>query len=454
MRTRRVPSAPWRVRGAYVRRCLYKMAHFKRSHVAIPTATFAMVLGLGLAGVPMNAYGVTSAELQQQLDAASEQLNKLYSQAEQAGYDLHSVQSDLEATKESIVQTEAEIEEEQAQLVELQKELGVLATNQYKGGSLNLFSLLFNADSFDSLVSSMRYADKAAEHQQGVISQSKELQQSLAEKKASLEADRDKQEKLVAEQKVKADAASAAASDAQAYYNQLSDEVKAKIREEQEAAREKARQEAEEARKKAELEAQQQAQQGGSNSSGGGSSQSGSGGSSQGGNTGGGSTGGSTGSGSGSTGGGSTGGGSTGGGSTGSGSTGGGSHTTSSAARTMVNRAWGIIGSGYSYSGYKWTGDPNTSWFTCSGVIDYALGLGTNSNSPESLYAAVGSNLTTDRSKLAYGDLVFFRHAGRTPGHVGIYIGNDQMIDSIPGSGVGTRDLDYIGGFIGGGPIV
>ena len=120
----------------------------------------------------------------------------------------------------------------------------------------------------------------------------------------------------------------------------------------------------------------------------------------------------------------------------------------------MVNRAWGIIGSGYSYSGYKWTGDPNTSWFTCSGVIDYALGLGTNSNSPESLYAAVGSNLTTDRSKLAYGDLVFFRHAGRTPGHVGIYIGNDQMIDSIPGAGVGTRDLDYIGGFIGGGPIV
>lgn len=398
-----------------------------------------MVLGLGLAGVPMNAYGVTSAELQQQLDAASEQLNKLYSQAEQAGYDLHSVQSDLEATKESIVQTEAEIEEEQAQLAELQKELGVLATNQYKGGSLNLFSLLFNADSFDSLVSSMRYADKAAEHQQGVISQSKELQQSLAEKKASLEADRDKQEKLVAEQKVKADAASAAASDAQAYYNQLSDEVKAKIREEQEAAREKARQEAEEARKKAELEAQQQAQQGGSNSSGGGSSQSGSGGSSQGGNTGGGSTGGSTGSGS---------------GSTGSGSTSSGSHTTSSAARTMVNRAWGIIGSGYSYSGYKWTGDPNTSWFTCSGVIDYALGLGTNSNSPESLYAAVGSNLTTDRSKLAYGDLVFFRHAGRTPGHVGIYIGNDQMIDSIPGAGVGTRDLDYIGGFIGGGPIV
>lgn len=432
------------------------MAHFKRSHVAIPTATFALVLGLGLAGVPMNAYGVTSAELQQQLDAASEQLNRLYSQAEQAGYDLQSVQSALQATEDSIVQTEAEIKEEQAQLALLQKELGILATNQYKGGSLSLFNLLFNADSFDSLVSSMRYADKAAEHQQGVIAQSKELQESLAAKKASLEADKVKQEKLVSDQKVKANAAAAAASDAQAYYNQLSDEVKAKIKEEQEAAREKARQEAEEARKKAELEAQQQAQQrpqqGGSNGSGGSTSQ---GGGTTGGSGSTGSGGGSTGSGGGTTGGGSTGsGGGNQGGGSGGGTTGGGNHTTSGAAQTMVNRAWGIIGSGYSYSGYRWTGDPNSSWFTCSGVIDYALGLGSNSNSPESLYYSVGSRLTTDRSKLAYGDLVFFRHAGRRPGHVGIYIGNGQMIDSIPGAGVGVRTLDFIGGFMGGGPIV
>ncbi len=404
--------------------------HFKRTHAAITTA--ALAITLGLAGTPLYAYGATSAELQQQLDVASEQLNSLYSQAEQAGYDLHTVQADLDKTNESIAQTEAEIAEEQEQLTALQEELGVLASDQYKGSTPSLLSLLLNAESFDSLLSSMRYADKAAEHRQGLISESKALQESLAEKKASLEKDKIAQEELVAEQQVKADAANAAAAEAQAYYDQLSDEVKAKIEEEQAAAREQARLEAERAQQEAEQAQQNQNQNNsGGSTSGGGSS---SGGSSRGGSTSGGS--------------------SSGGSSSGGSSSGGGSHTTSGSAQAMVNRAWGIIGSGYSYTGYRWTGDPSTSYFTCSGVIDYALGLPTNSNSPESLYASVRSRMTTNVSELAYGDLVFFRSGGRAPGHVGIYIGGGQMIDSIPGGGVAVRTLDFIGGFMGGGPIV
>ncbi|MDY2776840.1 MAG: NlpC/P60 family protein [Collinsella sp.] len=415
------------------------MAHLKRSYIAIPTATLAIILGLS--GTPLYAHAATSTELQQELDEVSRQLNDLYAEAEQAGYDLHAVQSDLDKTNESIAQTEAEIEEEQAQLAELQTELGILATDQYKGGSFNLLSLLMNADSFDTLVSSMRYADKTATYQQGVISESKALQESLAEKKASLESDKEKQEKLVEEQQVKADAANAAAASAQRYYDDLSDEMKAKIQEEQAAERERARQEAE----KAKEEAEQGNTSGGGNSGGGGNT-------SGGGNSGGGSTSG----GGGTSGGGTSGGGSgSGGGNSGGGSgSGGGSHGTSSSAQAMVNRAWGIIGSGYSYSGYRWTGDPNTSWFTCSGVVDYALNLPTNSNSPESLYAAVGSRLTTNVNELAYGDLVFFRYGGRAPGHVGIYIGGGKMIDSCPGGGVQVRTLSFIGGFIGGGPIV
>lgn len=120
----------------------------------------------------------------------------------------------------------------------------------------------------------------------------------------------------------------------------------------------------------------------------------------------------------------------------------------------MVNRAYSIIGSGYSYSGYYWSGSTSTSWFTCSGVVDYALGLPSHSNSPESLYRKVGSNLTTNRSNLNYGDLVFFSTSGRWCGHVGIYIGGGMMIDSIPNGGVAIRSLDYIGNFIGGGPIL
>lgn len=85
-------------------------------------------------------------------------------------------------------------------------------------------------------------------------------------------------------------------------------------------------------------------------------------------------------------------------------------------------------------------------------MIDYALGLRTNSNSPESLYSKV--SITKDVSKLKYGDLVFFSYGSRAVGHVGIYIGNGMMIDSIPGAGVGYRSLSYIGNFMGGGSIV
>ncbi len=118
----------------------------------------------------------------------------------------------------------------------------------------------------------------------------------------------------------------------------------------------------------------------------------------------------------------------------------------------MVARAYSIIGSGYQWSGYTWTGSTSTSAFTCSGVVDYAMGLPSWSNSPESLYAAVGSRLVSSTSQLNYGDLVFYSYGGRYPGHVGIYVGGGSIIDSIPNGGVAIRDVNYMN-FIGGGPI-
>ena len=118
-------------------------------------------------------------------------------------------------------------------------------------------------------------------------------------------------------------------------------------------------------------------------------------------------------------------------------------------ASAMVSQAYSIIGSGYQWSGYTWTGSTSSSAFTCSGVVDYALGLSSQSNSPESLYASV-SNMKSSPSQLSYGDLVFYSFAGRYPGHVGIYVGDGMIIDSIPDGGVAVRSVDYMD-FIGGG---
>jgi cell wall-associated NlpC family hydrolase len=123
-------------------------------------------------------------------------------------------------------------------------------------------------------------------------------------------------------------------------------------------------------------------------------------------------------------------------------------HTGSVAA--FVAQAFSIVGSDYQWSGYTWTGDVSSSAFTCSGVIDFALGNPSQSNSPEMLYEAVADRLVTDISQLSYGDLVFYSYAGRYPGHVGIYVGSGAIIDSIPDGGVAVRSVDYMD-FIGGG---
>lgn len=424
------------------------MAHPKRTRTAIPVFGLSVVLMAGLCPTP--ALAVSSSEIQQQLNSAQDKLYSLYSAAEQAGNDYATVSNDLNATLEQIDQTSAEIEKEEQQLAAFQEELSGLVTSQYKsGGSANIVSALLSSGSFTSLISNLHYADKAAEHKQDVITGARELMASLEQKRSDLEEQKEKQEKLVGEQAAKMNAAQAAADEAQAYYDQLSDDLKQAIAAEEEAARKAAEEEA----------ARQQAQQQSGGSSTGNSDNTGNGGNT--GNTGNSGNTGSSGN-SGSTGnsgnsgnsGGSNSGNS---GSTGGGSTGGNvSNTPTSSANAMVARAQSVIGSGYSYTGYKWTGSTSTSYFTCSGLVDYALGYGPWSNSPESYLASVKARgtFTTSVSQLKYGDLVFFSSGGRYCGHVGIYIGGGSMIDSIPGAGVGYRTLSYIGGFLGGGSII
>lgn len=426
------------------------MAHLKRSLYAIPAVGLSFVLALG--SCPVSATAATSAELQTQLEAATKQLNTLGAAAEQAGNDLATVTSELEDTKAQIKQTQSDIEEEQKQLEANQSELGSLVSDQYKTGGASVVTLLLSSASFSSLISNVHYADKAAEHQQNMITETRALRESLEQKKTDLEEQQKKQEKLVSEQQKKSDAANAAVAEAQGYYDQLSTEVKQKIAEEEEAARKKAE---EEARAQA-AAVQQQAQQSGNNggSSGGNSGSTGNGGSSSGNSSSGNSSSGNSGSGGSSSGtGSSTSGGSSSGGSS---SGGGASVAPSGSASAMVQRAYSVIGSGYSYTGYKWTGSTSTSWFTCSGLVDYAMGYGPWSNSPATFRSKV-RHLTYDVNSLSYGDLVFFKSGSRIS-HVGIYIGSGKMIDSIPGAGVGIRSITYIAGsdyrdFAGGGPI-
>ena len=394
----------------------------------------ALVVTLGLATVPVSAMAATSEELQAQLDQASQQLMSLYGEAEQAGYDLDNVTRDLNNTNDQITDLEGQISEQQAQLVTKKTQLCDILASQYKmGDETGLLSLILSSDSFGDLVSNIHYANKISEQKQGAIKEVRELQKSLEQNKSSLEEQRTQQEQLVADQQAKADSANQAAAQAQAYYDQLSDEVKQKLAEEEAERRAAAEKEAQEAaaaaKKKAEEEAASNQNNASNSSNGGNSSNSSNSNSNSNSNSGGSSNNNAS-----------------------KPNSGGGTPAPSGSASAMVSRALSVVGSGYRWSGYVWTGSTSSSAFTCSGLVDYALGLPTNSNSPESYFGSV-RYITSDVSALNYGDLVFYTYAGRYPGHVGIYIGGGQIVDSCPGGGVQIRSVNYPGTFIGGGPI-
>lgn len=122
----------------------------------------------------------------------------------------------------------------------------------------------------------------------------------------------------------------------------------------------------------------------------------------------------------------------------------------------FVANAYSVIGAGYQWSGYNWTGSASSSAFNAAGIVDFARGYPSRSSSPESLYAEVVAvaSLVNDASQLNYGDLVFYEYGGRSPGHVGIYVGGGAIIDSIPNGGVAIRDVNYMReSFMGGGSL-
>ena len=54
-------------------------------------------------------------------------------------------------------------------------------------------------------------------------------------------------------------------------------------------------------------------------------------------------------------------------------------------------------------------------------------------------YQQIDQGVPVYKENLKPGDLVFFDTYGKAPGHVGIYIGNGQFIDSGTGSKRGVR---------------
>ncbi len=95
--------------------------------------------------------------------------------------------------------------------------------------------------------------------------------------------------------------------------------------------------------------------------------------------------------------------------------------------------------------------------FDCSGLMQYAyaqagIALPRTSEAQDTYAASIGP-LITNVAQLQPGDLVFFSFQPGNVDHVGMYLGNNLMIQA-PETGSDVQIVPmYLGGFVGGGPV-
>ena len=110
-----------------------------------------------------------------------------------------------------------------------------------------------------------------------------------------------------------------------------------------------------------------------------------------------------------------------------------------------------FLGDAYVYGG---TGPTS---FDCSGLVQYVLTQLGVANVPRTSEAQYAWAQKISQSDLAPGDLVFAQFPGdnASPGHVGVYLGNGQVISAEdPASGVGISSLSsWAGNIVGYGRV-
>ncbi|WP_158553416.1 C40 family peptidase [Olsenella sp. TM06-36] len=368
--------------------------------------TAGLVLALATPCALTVAPTVAMASPEDDLSAASAKLDSLGSTLSSLQDQLSSATSELEQTTFSIADTEQQISDTQTQLDEKRQELGTRMKSSYKSGSSSALDLILSSASFEELSSNIYYLDKVSEADAAAISEVQALSNQLEQQKSDLEQQQ-------ADQQAQVDSLQSQTSDyqnqvaeAQAYYDSLNEEVQAQL-----AAEAAAAAESEESNSVTTVVQAIQTQET-INSNGGDTTQTTTTDNSTTSNT----------------------------SSNTSNSSNSSSSTTNVPSGGGVSAALALVGHPYVYG----ASGPNA--FDCSGLVCYVYGYArgrTTYAMINSIKASGGWKTSTDQ--LSYGDLVF-EYGGS---HVGIYIGNGQIVHAAnPSSGV---IVGPIYGFYGGG---
>ena len=382
----------------------------------IKAKRFGRVLAAAVLLPCMAVTTVTAApstdELEQQRKEAENEVQDLQAELAELLNKVAEMEEQLIATGEKITQTQQDLEEAQAKADAQYDDMKIRIKYMYEDGSSDMWEALLTAEDFSDFLNKAEYISTVHSYDRQKLEELQQTQQEIADLKETLVAEQKTLEEQQADYQAEEESVNAELEAKRAEVEDFDVQLQAAA---EAAAAEAAAREAEQAATSDSSSTAASASGGQSTSLGG----SGGGSSSSSGSTGSGGSGSSSSSGSGSTGGSSSGSGSSG---TSSGDV--------SVAQAIVNAAYSQLGVPYVYGGTT----PGVG-LDCSGLVQYCHAVA-GISLPRTSAAQGGSGVAvTDPQP---GDIVCYS------GHVGIYIGNGQMIHA-PQTGDVVKIADVYG---------
>ena len=172
-------------------------------------------------------------QTKQQPDDIASQYEELSKQQSETLSQIEDVQDQIDATQTQIDDTQEQIDEKQAELEQKQSQLADRVASNYKNGGNTALALLLSSTSFDQLISNAYYLDKINESDQRAIDEVQTIQaeltaqrEELEQQKSSLESQKSELETLQQQQAQQLSDMQDKQAEVQQVLNDLDDDVK------------------------------------------------------------------------------------------------------------------------------------------------------------------------------------------------------------------------------------
>ena len=171
-------------------------------------AAFALAGAAVLFGNPVRAHAASATkETLSALANAEAQVDQVQAQLDQLGNEFQtlSVEQDktiaqIEDVQDQIDSTQAEIDKKQSELEAKQAELSDRVADSYKNGRNHALTLLMSSGSFEELINNAHYIEKFNDNDKRIIGEVQDIQAQLEQQKAELEKQKSDLESLKDEQ--------------------------------------------------------------------------------------------------------------------------------------------------------------------------------------------------------------------------------------------------------------